>query len=45
VTLKMLTGASGDGFSVEKDEEHRCDPATAVRFVRMRIAQQGHARP
>jgi hypothetical protein len=44
VSLKMLTGASGDGFSVRKDEEYRCDPATAVRFVK-RIACQGHARP
>lgn len=45
VSLKMLTGASGEGFSVQKDEEYRCDPATAVRFARKRIACQGHARP
>jgi hypothetical protein len=45
VTLTMLTGASGEGFSLQKDQEHRCEPATAVRFVRMRIAAQGHARP
>jgi hypothetical protein len=45
VTLHMLTGASGDDFSVQKDQEHRCNPAAAVRFTRMRIARQGHARP
>jgi hypothetical protein len=45
VTLHMLTGASGDGFSVQKDQEHRCEPALAARFTRMGIARQGHARP
>jgi hypothetical protein len=45
VTLHMLTGASGDGFSVQKDQEHRCEPEMAARFTRMGIARQGHARP
>ena len=45
VSLTMLTGASGEGFSLQMNQEYRCDPATAVRFVRKGIARQGHARP
>ena len=36
--VKMLVGASGEGFSLEKDEVHRCKPALAASWVRRHIA-------